>query len=440
MFILYWLFLALSLWWCPGDHGAVSLVTLFSHHPSDSAGELSSVCGIHLKPQYILLWLIVCKVGGPQGGGAAGHIDRRTPLSFPPLRQGQTPRWDRLSSCQLQGLWSLMAWSDLFWRNLCWECLLFFLLLHFLQIRFVCPPVHSNWMFSLVLLTKHSPIGESVYEWNRVAKNNSYGEALAAKIPGLTNACMLFECNLFPTLYSLLNRREQSYQRRLDMVKSLSLSLRWPLPLCVVALLPLPPPPPSCVWTCVHCHQRQCGPPGSQLCSARFMQVALALPTLTPESRPSIGWRSWECEIGFCSPWALRAEHIGGETSGPQEVNFKKRARLFVWRGFSEVPSKVPQPLGSLRCCNESWKTCPPSLFPHPSLISLLPLWNDLGRSVTSTSWSCLEVEPRAKFVWPFIGLPWSTGGHVSHYGFICALNPNVCERVRSIHWPVVNL
>lgn len=27
---------------------------------------------------------MVCKVWGPQGGGAAGHIDPRTLLSFPP--------------------------------------------------------------------------------------------------------------------------------------------------------------------------------------------------------------------------------------------------------------------------------------------------------------------------------------------------------------------
>lgn len=66
----------------------MSLLTLLSHRPSDSAGELSSVCGIHLKPQYILLQLIVCEVGGPQGGGAAGHIDPRTPLSFPPAPTG----------------------------------------------------------------------------------------------------------------------------------------------------------------------------------------------------------------------------------------------------------------------------------------------------------------------------------------------------------------
>lgn len=46
------------------------------------------------------------------------------------------------------------------------------------------------------------------------------------------------------------------------------------------------------------------------------------------------------------------------------------------------------------------------SLLPSlpPSLVSLSPLLNDLGRLVTSTSWSWLEAEPRAKFAEPLVG------------------------------------
>lgn len=79
--------------------------------------------------------------------------------------------------------------------------------------------------------------------------------------------------------------------------------------------------------------------------------------------------------------------------------------KTLVWshRGHLSAAVKVEKPV----------LLYPPLLPPllvfipssSPSGFSLSPLLNDLGRSVTSTSWSWLEAEPRAKFAGP-LGQP----------------------------------
>lgn len=117
----------------------------------------------------------------------------------PPPRQCQTPRWDRLSACQLHGQRRLIVWSDLFWWNL-WRALLLSLAS---LTAFLLPPLLPNWKFPLVPLTKQSPDGgkrESVRGWERETKNN-LSWSHCCQIPGLAAVCIRFEYHLCHVLY-----------------------------------------------------------------------------------------------------------------------------------------------------------------------------------------------------------------------------------------------
>lgn len=106
----------------------------------------------------------------------------------PPPQQCQTPRWDRLSACQLQGQGRLITWSDLFW----WEsledvssltCLWLFLFSCAAQFKL---PTGAFWR-NKVLLGK-----DEMRQWKRGTKNNSsWGPC--CQIPGLAAVYMRFE-------------------------------------------------------------------------------------------------------------------------------------------------------------------------------------------------------------------------------------------------------
>lgn len=134
---------------------------------------------------------------------------------------------------------------------------------------------------------------------------------------------------------------------------------------------------------------------------------------------------------------AMRAKHIGGEKSESQEVNFKNRARL-LWRGFIGASSKVHSRWGHLSAAVKVEKPVL-HLFPPPlsgfSLAAVEWPWEISDEHFLELAWSRTKDK-----VCLAVGLLWSTGGHVSHYGSICAFKPNVSEKVLCTHEPVVNL
>lgn len=92
---------------------------------ADGGAEFSSKEDIHVKRRFVvyverisLRVVVTVGVSSPQGWRCSWLQWPQDPPGPSPW-QCQTPRWDRLSACQLQGQRRLIVWSDLFWWNLC---------------------------------------------------------------------------------------------------------------------------------------------------------------------------------------------------------------------------------------------------------------------------------------------------------------------------------
>lgn len=144
---------------------------------ADGGAEFSSKEDIHVKRRFavyverISLRVVTVGVSSPQGWRCSWLQWPQDPPGPSPW-QCQTPRWDRLSACQLQGQRRLIVWSDLFWWNLCRVPLLSLCL----WLR------ASLLLFSLIesfhwcLWQNKVPLGKeraSKGDWERETKNNS---------------------------------------------------------------------------------------------------------------------------------------------------------------------------------------------------------------------------------------------------------------------------